>query len=65
MLLLKFLRIDQGYSQADLAKVVHVQQSDVSRFETGRGLPTNVQQQSIALALGCAPERLFEQVARP
>lgn len=65
--LLKELRTNRGYSQAELAWAACVNQSDVSNYEAGKTLPSKSAMQTIADALGitraeieraCAESRL-------
>ncbi len=63
MLRLKFLRLERGLSQHQLAALANVPQSDLSRIETGRGIPTDAELASLATTLRCAPNRLMDVVS--
>lgn len=63
VLRLKFLRIERGLSQHQLAALANVPQSDLSRIETGRGIPTRSELSALAAALDCAADRLMDAVS--
>jgi transcriptional regulator with XRE-family HTH domain len=65
MLLSKFLRIERGWSQHDLADRTGLTQGVISMIETGRVNPREGERRTLAQALGCAPERLLDHVADP
>jgi len=59
----KFLRIDKGWSQRQLAKLIGLRQSTISSIESGRVNPNDVERQALALVLGCKPEQLLDHVS--
>ena len=56
---LRTMRADRHQSQADLAKKAKLSVSYVSMLERGQRAPPLVTVESIAKALGVAPERLL------
>jgi transcriptional regulator with XRE-family HTH domain len=64
MLVLKYARLEKGWSQKDLGDLptVRIHQVFISQIERGVGLPTPDQRQRLAKALGVAPERLLDPV---
>jgi transcriptional regulator with XRE-family HTH domain len=55
-------RLELGLSQRALAKRADVANADVSRFETGMGIPYESQAQRLARVLRLAPQELVELV---
>ena len=65
MLRSKFLRIERGWSQHDLARITGLAQSVISNIEIGRINPREAECRALGKALGCAPERLLDHVVDP
>jgi transcriptional regulator with XRE-family HTH domain len=63
VLRLKFLRLERGLSQHQLAVLTNVRQSELSRIETGRGIPTTSELTALATVLECAADRLMDIVS--
>lgn len=59
----KFLRIERGLSQRQLAALTNLNQSVISQIESGRANPTERELKALARVLGCAPERVMDQVS--
>lgn len=57
---LKELRIEKGYTQAELAQEVSVKQNTISGYESGVRKPNIQRIKAIAHALGVAIEELLE-----
>lgn len=57
---LKTLRKRRNLSQADLAEMVNVTQSFISKIEKGQGNPSLDVMEALARALGVTPVALFE-----
>lgn len=49
---LRKLRVERGWSQAELGRRSRIHPSDISRFESGRAVPYPVQAEKLAAALG-------------
>ena len=60
MLKIKERRQKAGISQAKLAEKLHVLQSTVAMWETGRNMPSADKLPAMAAALGCSIDALFE-----
>ena len=58
----KFLRIERGWSQHDLARITGLKQGVISMIETGRVNPREDERRTLAKALGCPPDRLLDVV---
>lgn len=52
------LRKRAGYTQKDLAKLLNVDQSAVSKWESGAAKPLKKLHEPLARALGCTVEEL-------
>ena len=52
------LRMRAGYTQKDLAKLVDVDQSSVSKWESGKAKPLKKLHEKLAQVLGCTVEEL-------
>ena len=52
------LRRKAGYTQSDFAKLLNVDQSAVSRWESGETRPLKKMHETIARVLGCTVEEL-------
>lgn len=57
---IKILRQKAGMTQAQLAKKMNVDQTTVSRWESGDTKPLRKLHKKLARVLGCAVEDLFE-----
>ncbi len=55
---IKRKRMEQGLRQMDVARRVHLSESQLSKIETGRVDPSHEDLAKIAAALGVAPEEL-------
>jgi transcriptional regulator with XRE-family HTH domain len=60
--LTKFVRIERGLSQVDLAKLMGTRQPTISAIESGRTNPTDRERKALSRVLGVAPERLLIRV---
>ena len=58
---IKELRLKAGMTQAQLAKKMNVDQTAVSRWETGDNKPLSKTHKKLAKVLGCAVEELYEE----
>lgn len=61
---LKIARIRSGLSQRELAAQVDAAENTVSRYETGRQIPSVAIIQKIAAVLDCDPMELFPDELR-
>lgn len=59
MNIIERLRREKGLSQKDLANILGVSQSAISKYETGVALPSLNTARKIASALGCTIDELF------
>lgn len=60
---IKNLRLKAGLTQVELAKKLNVDQTAVSRWESGENRPLRKIQKKLAKVLGCSVEELFEEEA--
>lgn len=58
---IKELRLKAGMTQAQLAKKMNVDQTAVSRWETGDNKPLRKTHKKLAKVLGCTVEELYEE----
>lgn len=58
---IKECRQKKGISQAKLAEKLHVLQSTVAMWETGRNMPSADKLPALAAALGCSIDALFAE----
>lgn len=65
MIYLKFLRISRNLRQGDLARKAGLDQTCVSRLESGRMNPTPREAARLSKALGVPSDRLFAHVPDP
>ncbi len=65
MIRLKFLRIERGLTQRELADRTQINHSQLCLIESGRLNPRPQELARLADALGCLPERLLEHVIDP
>ena len=59
---LKITRQVHGLTQLQLANAVGVKEMRITKFETGRSLPTAQEAKAIAKLLGKQVEEIFEEV---
>lgn len=59
MNIIERLRREKGLSQKDLANILGVSQSAISKYETGVALPSLNTARKIAAALDCTIDELF------
>jgi DNA-binding XRE family transcriptional regulator len=57
---LKSLRLKQGLSQGEMAKLAGVQQYQISRYESGRDRPNGETMKNLCAVLKVDPNTLFE-----
>ena len=62
MLRLKFLRIERGLSQGQLAELTNIPRPYLSQFESGRTNPRPAEVRTLARTLGCKPGQLLDHV---
>lgn len=55
------LRKRAGYTQKDLAKILNVDQSAVSQWESGKTKPLRKVRDALATALGCTVDELMQE----
>lgn len=54
-------RENAGYSQADLARILHIDQSSVSLWETGKSFPRAAMLLKLSGLFGCSVDFLLEK----
>ncbi len=64
MILLKKLRVLKRIPQAELARILSVDQTAVSQWERGKSMPRAERLTDIAQALGCTVDELLGRVNR-
>lgn len=62
---LKLVRMQHGLRQWDLARLIGISESSLSKIETGRIRPSGIVLGKLAAALGVSSEILQEPVANP
>lgn len=63
MFLLQSLRKKSGYSQSQFAKLMNVDQTAISQWETGKNTPRADKLPKLAAALNCSIDDLFREDA--
>jgi transcriptional regulator with XRE-family HTH domain len=58
----KFLRIQRGLTQGQVAARTRILRSVISQIETNRVNPTDHERAAIARVLGCDPDRLLDHI---
>lgn len=59
---IKSKRIKKKYSQSDLARLLDVDQTAISQWESGKSMPTADKLPELAKILGCTIDDLFGDV---
>lgn len=62
---IKAERHSRGWNQTTLAAHVGVSQGDISKFETGRAIPTPAQAERLSRILGLPIDALLREVRDP
>lgn len=57
--IIQFARMEKGYTQLDLAKLIGVKEHEITLIETGRKEPSPAVAQRIAKTLDTKKEKLF------
>lgn len=58
---LKFFRIQNGYTQAELAKIIGTDRASISRYENGEMIPDLYKAVKIATLMGTTCEELVSE----
>lgn len=51
---IKRFRLERGFTQTDMAKILEVSQNTVSQYETGKRMPPVKKLTAIAKVIGCS-----------
>lgn len=61
---IKFFRIQSGYTQAELAKMIGTDRASISRYENGEMIPNVYKAVKIATLMGTTCEELVNEKRR-